>query len=99
MKRLLLAIILAGVFTAPVSAQPPHACGALGAMTIIYDRVDAGGFAPRFKAGSEQQFDCIAARDTNFDVQRFRTSVDAANYWLSLLGQELGVPLQPIPVN
>ena len=57
----------------------------------IYDRVDAGGYAPRLKEGSQVQFDCIAARDAYFNSQRFNNSVAALNYWLGLFGQELGV--------
>lgn len=96
-----LAIVFACVvlIAFPVDAQPAHACGAITSLSVIYDRVDAAGFAPRLKVGGQQQFDCIVGHDPNFSVQRFRTTAEAMNYWLGLLGQELGVNMLPLPNN
>lgn len=77
-------------------AQPPHSCGTISSLSVAYDR-DPAGFMPRFKEGSQAQFDCIARRDSNFSNQRFPSGWQALNYWFTLYGQELGVALQPLP--
>jgi hypothetical protein len=79
-----------------VGAQPAHSCGTISSMSVAYDR-DAAGYMPRFKEGSQDQFNCIAARDPNFSAQRFDAGWKALNYWFTLYGQELGVLLQPLP--
>lgn len=95
--KTLLAIALTLAICSPAYAQPAHACGDAVGLSVIFDLVDAGGYAPRMKAGSQAQFDCIAHRDPFFDSQRFRSSWEAANHWLGLLGQELGQPVGTLP--
>lgn len=85
------------VLVLPVMAQPARACGLVTSMAITYPQVDAGGYAPRMKEGSQTQFDCIAARDPNFSSQRFTSPIKAMNYWLFLLGQEWGVNMLLLP--
>lgn len=80
----------------PVMAQPPHSCGLLS-LTVIYPTVDNMGIAPRPAPGSEAVFTCIAAHDPAFDSQRFSSAWQAANYWLTLMGQELGQPVIVLP--
>lgn len=94
---MLFMLVLMLALVMPVMAQPAHACGTVTSMSVNYPQVDAGGFAPRMKEGSQTQFDCIAARDPNFASQRFTSPSKAMNYWLFLLGQEWGVVLQPLP--
>lgn len=85
------------VLAMPVMAQPARACGLVTSMAVMYDLVDASGYAPRMKEGSQAQFDCIAARDPNFSSQRFTSPIKAMNYWLFLLGQEWGVNMLLLP--
>lgn len=92
----IIALFIGLMVFAPVGAQPPHACGTISSMSVTYDR-DAAGFMPRMKEGSQAQFDCIAARDPNFSVQRFASPIKAMNYWLFLLGQEWGVNMLLLP--
>jgi len=50
---LLVALLLAIMTNLmPAMAQPPHACGVITSLSVIFDRVDAGGYAPRMKEGS-----------------------------------------------
>lgn len=81
-----------------VMAQPVGSCGTITNLSVVYATVDNLGIAPRPMPGSEQQFNCIAARDPNFQAFRTDSAWKAANYWFILLGQELGAPLQPLPV-
>lgn len=98
MKWIVLFVILLTVTVVrPVAAQAPHACGTTYNFSVIFDRVDAAGYAPRFKEGNQPQFDCISARDPQFAVQRFPSTWQALDYWFTLYGQELGVNLQPLP--
>lgn len=80
-----------------VAAQPAHSCGTVSNLSVVYPMVDNLGMAPRPMPGSEAQFNCIAARDPNFQGQRFDAAYKALNYWFILYGQELGVNLQPLP--
>jgi len=98
-KFTVLFVIVLMLVAMPVGAQPPHACGTITSLSVIFDRVDAGGYAPRMKEGSQAQFDCIAARDPYFNSQRFDRSDKALNYWFGLFGQELGVTLLPLPTR
>jgi hypothetical protein len=75
-----------------VNAQPPHSCGGNFALTVVYPKIDAGGYAPRAAAGYEAVFDCLSARDPNFASQRFANVTDALNYFLTVLyAPEFGV--------
>lgn len=85
------------IMISPVAAQPPHSCGTINSLAVVYAKVDNLGIAPKPMPGSETQFACIAARDPSFQSQRFDSAYKAANYWFILLGQELGVNIQPIP--
>lgn len=92
---MLLAVFIVTVST--VSAQPPHICGVNFNFAVVYDRVDNQGYAPRSLLGSETVFNCIADFDPGFAQQRFPSSWQALNYWFTLVSQELGVVLQPLP--
>lgn len=98
MMLLLVSILLLLAVVIPVGAQ--HSCGTIASMAVSYDR-DAAGFMPRMKEGSQAQFDCIAGRDASFSARRFGSGWEAMNYFLGLLGQELGVTMQllPAPTN
>lgn len=96
MKRIII-IVLVLLGVSSVMAQPPYHCGTTFNVSVINDRVDAGGFAPRFVGGDRQQFDCIAARDPYFYSQRFKDYYLSANHWLGLLSQEIGQPVGQIP--
>ena len=98
MRNLAFAAVFAILFAfvSSANAQPAHACGQITALSVAYDR-DAAGYMPRFKEGSQEQFNCIAARDVSFNNQRFDAGWKALNYWFVLYGQELGVTLQPLP--
>ena len=96
MKRLLILVIL-WAFMSQVSAQAPHACGQITSLSVVYATVDNMGVAPRPLPGSETQFNCIAARDTDFYSRRFPNAWQALNYWFILYSQELGMSLQPLP--
>lgn len=95
--RKLLILVVCFLFGSNALAQPPHSCGTITSLSVMFDRVDAAGYAPRFKEGNQTQFDCIAARDTYFNSQRFNNSASALNYWLGLFGQELGVNMGLLP--
>lgn len=105
MRWLLLAVVfvLLAMSVSSVGAQnvglPPHSCGFITSTSVIHDRIDSGGYAPRLTAGSQSQFDCITSRDPSFLAQRFPSAVSAGNYWLTLLSAELGVTLVPIPIS
>ena len=88
-------LLTATVFTA--AAQPAHACGQITSLSVVYATVDNFGIAPRPMPGSESQFNCIAARDPNFQAFRADSAWKALNYWYVLYSQELGVNLQPLP--
>lgn len=99
MKTFLLAIIIA-LFVGTTSAQsslPAGACGQIVSLSVVHARLDSFGYAPRLQNGSQSQFDCIVSRDPNFASLRFSTAVQSGNYWLKLLGAELGVTLIPLP--
>ena len=101
MKKIII-LFAALLISSTVVAQPPFNCGTLTALSVIHDRVDAAGFAPRLKEGSQSQFDCIAARDPYFYSQRFDAFWKSVNHWNGLLGQEIGVTfgmLPPPPAN
>lgn len=95
MFRLLLAITITLTFSTPVFAQPAHSCGSI--LSVVYAHVDNMGYAPRAMPGSENVFNCIAARDPQFNDRRFQSAWEALNYWYILYGQELGVTLLPLP--
>lgn len=99
MRKLLalVAIVLLACSLSTTTAQPPHSCGQITSLSVVYSTVDNLGIAPRPAQGSEQQFNCIAARDPNFQSFRADSAWKAANYWFVLLGQELGAPLQSLP--
>lgn len=88
-------LLAATVFTA--SAQPAHSCGDIVNLSVVYATVDNMGIAPRPMPGSETRFNCIVARDPNFQSFRADSSWKALNYWFTLYSQELGVNLQPLP--
>ena len=78
------------------AAQPAHACGTIFSLSVTYDR-DAAGYYPKMAAGDQNQFNCVADRDQSFSSQRFDAGYKAANYFLGLLGQELGVNMLMLP--
>ena len=80
-----------------VAAQPPHSCTSGDYPSVVYNRVDDGGYAPRLGSGSQAIFACIAARDPHFADQRFDSESEALNYWFGLYGQELGEVLLRLP--
>lgn len=92
----LLFIVLLLTSVVVVGAQPAHACGTIFNLSVTYDQ-DAAGYFPKMAAGDQAQFDCIAKRDPNFNSQRFDARYKAANYWVNLLGQELGVSTIQLP--
>lgn len=94
--RYLLAFAIVFAFVSTATAQPAHSCGNISNLSVTYDR-DAAGFFPRMASGDQAQFDCITRRDPYFGSMRFDAGYKAANYFLSLLGQELGVSMQLLP--
>lgn len=85
---LVIVFLLMNVMVA--GAQPAHACGTIFSLSVTYDR-DAAGFFPKLSSGDQAQFNCITGRDPNFSNFRFDAGYKAANYFLGLLGQEMGV--------
>ncbi len=101
MKTIIIAVVCLLLTVGITSAQntlPPHSCGLIVSLSVVHQRVSSDGYAPRMSAGSQSQFDCIAAHDPNFASQRFSSAVQSGNYWLSLLSAELGVTLIPLPI-
>lgn len=98
-KSLMLLLVVLGMLllALPVSAQTAHSCGSVNGLAVVFDRVDAGGYAPRAQGGTNAVFDCIVNRDPNFISQRFPSAWQAFNYWLTLYGLELGVVPLPLP--
>lgn len=87
-------VILLAMFTClqSVNAQPPHSCGGNFALSVVYPKIDAGGYAPRAAAGYEAIFDCLSDRDPQFASRRFANVTDALNYFLTVLyAPEFGV--------
>lgn len=94
---LFIALFIVMMAVATVAAQPPHQCGLTYSFSVVYPKVDNLGIAPRPMPGSENTFNCIAARDPQFEAQRFPSSWDAQVYWFKLFGDEMGVNLEPPP--
>lgn len=80
----------------PVQAHVP-ACTGGPKMSVQYPLVDAGGYAPVLVCGSEELFNDISSRDSNFAAHREPSSWQAANYWLRLMSSFYGVSLIPLP--
>jgi hypothetical protein len=94
---LLIAVCIGLAALQPVAARLPNDNCDRITLSVVYPQVDNLGFAPRFNCGDQAQFNRIAARDPNFQAQRFPSAWQALNYWYILYGQELGVNLQPLP--
>lgn len=89
----LISLIIMLALIVPAGAQ---SCSTVG-LSVTYQKIDAGGYAPRIGNGAQAQFDCIAGRDPNFASRRFNSSWEALNYWFSLVSPSTGLYLQPLP--
>ena len=86
---LIVCFLFSVVFVSTAHAQPAQSCGLITSLSVTYDR-DAAGYYPKMASGDQNQFNCIVSRDASFGNMRFDAGYKAANYFLGLLGQELG---------
>jgi hypothetical protein len=93
----ILALIMVTIMLAQIVPAAAQGCSAVG-LKVAYEQVDAAGYAPRLKAGSQTQFDCIAGRDPNFASARQPSAWEALNYWFGLVNPATGSALGFLPV-